>query len=273
VSSDTQEAACGGPAGRVPAGSANGVPAGSTKSISEVVIWEVGKRGGAGARSRRSGSGDTEPPDGGAGATPATRPAATPATSAARGADLARQVLAAAKADARARARGGRPGKEAGGADPASPVTSSSSGEAGAPDDDREAARRPRLPGIAAPGREWREPTSFAASISRLLAARGWQTRATDSGVLARWDVIVGPEIASHATPVSLRDGLLELEAESTAWATQLRLLAPRLLGVLRRELGDGVVTRITVRGPSAPSWRHGPVQMPGGRGPRDTYG
>jgi predicted nucleic acid-binding Zn ribbon protein len=217
----------------------------------------------------------TEPPGtGGPGATPATRPAATPATSAARGADLARQVLAAAKADARARARGSRPGKEApGGADAASDSTASSSGDAGAPDDDREPARRPRLPGIAAPGREWREPTSFAASISRLLAARGWQTRATDSGVLARWDVIVGPEIASHATPVSLRDGLLELEAESTAWATQLRLLAPRLLGVLRRELGDGVVTRITVRGPSAPSWRHGPVQMPGGRGPRDTYG
>jgi predicted nucleic acid-binding Zn ribbon protein len=185
------------------------------------------------------------------------------------GADLARQVLAAAKADARARARGGRPG---GGGGPGRGADASTAG-ATPTDDDREPPRRPRLPGIAAPGREWREPTSFAASINRMLAARGWQTKAKDSGVLANWDVIVGPEIASHANPVSLRDGLLELEAESTAWATQLRLLAPRLLGVLRRELGEGVVSRITVRGPSAPSWRHGPAQMPGGRGPRDTYG
>jgi len=187
------------------------------------------------------------------------------------GADLARQVLAAAKADARARSRGGRPG--GGGPDRGADATSPRADGTVPADDDREPPRRPRQPGIAAPGREWREPTSFAASINRLLAARGWQTKATDSGVLARWDVIVGPEIASHATPVSLRDGLLELEAESTAWATQLRLLAPRLLGVLRRELGQGIVTGITVRGPSAPSWRHGPAQMPGGRGPRDTYG
>jgi predicted nucleic acid-binding Zn ribbon protein len=184
-----------------------------------------------------------------------------------RGADLARQVLAAAKEDARARARAaGRPGGK---------VTDPTAGGTKVPGDtdDREPPRRPRQPGIAAPGREWREPTTLAAAIERMLAARGWQAKATDSGVLARWDVIVGPEISSHATPVSLRDGVLELAAESTAWATQLRLLAPTLLSELRRELGAGVVTRINVRGPSAPSWRHGPVQMPGGRGPRDTYG
>ncbi|MBX6390802.1 MAG: DUF721 domain-containing protein [Frankia sp.] len=126
---------------------------------------------------------------------------------------------------------------------------------------------------MAAPGREWREPTSFATAIERLLAARGWRARARDHTVLARWDAIVGPEIAAHARPVSLRDGVLELVAESTAWATQLRLLVPRLLATLRAELGAGVVTRISVRGPTAPSWRHGGVSAPGGRGPRDTYG
>lgn len=202
-----------------------------------------------------------------------------------KGADLARQVLAAAKADARARARdggrgagrggpaGGDPDGGAGGTYPGGPA--GRGGESGTRDgdDDREPPRRPRLPGIAAPGREWREPTSLGTAVERLLAARGWRAKATDSSVLARWDAIVGPDISAHATPVSLRDGVLELAAESTAWATQLRFLAGRILGELRRELGSGVVTRINVRGPSAPSWRHGPVQMPGGRGPRDTYG
>jgi predicted nucleic acid-binding Zn ribbon protein len=201
---------------------------------------------------------------------------AQPAGAAApKGADLARQVLAAAKADARARARsGGRAGRNpdgnAGTLDPSRP-DSRPEGTGG--DDDREPPRRPRLPGIAAPGREWREPTSLGTAVERMLAARGWRAKAADSTVLARWDTIVGPDISAHATPVSLRDGVLELAAESTAWATQLRFLAGRILGELRRELGPDVVTRINVRGPSAPSWRHGPAQMPGGRGPRDTYG
>ncbi|EBV8528738.1 DUF721 domain-containing protein, partial [Streptococcus agalactiae] len=37
--------------------------------------------------------------------------------------------------------------------------------------------------------------------------------------------------------------------------------------------LGPGVVTRIEVAGPQAPSWRKGPRTVRGGRGPRDTYG
>ncbi|MBL7496736.1 DUF721 domain-containing protein [Frankia sp. CNm7] len=178
-------------------------------------------------------------------------------------------MLARAKADARARGRGGRPGAGPG----ADGRPEGARSRTGVPaDDDREPPQRPRQPGIAAPGREWREPTSFQAAIGRLLASRGWQGKASDSAVLARWDTIVGPDISAHATPVSLRDGVLELVAESTAWATQLRFLAPRILAELRRELGAGVVTRVNVRGPSAPSWRHGPANT-GGRGPRDTYG
>ncbi|WP_241834751.1 DUF721 domain-containing protein [Pseudofrankia asymbiotica] len=192
-----------------------------------------------------------------------------------KGADLARQVLAAAKADARARARpGGQAGRNPDGGPGGAPPSRPGAGP-GDPDgdDDRDPPRRPRLPGIAAPGREWREPASLGTAVARMLAARGWRGKAADSTVLARWDSIVGPDISAHATPVSLRDGVLELAAESTAWATQLRFLAGRILGELRRELGPDVVTRINVRGPSAPSWRHGPAQMPGGRGPRDTYG
>jgi predicted nucleic acid-binding Zn ribbon protein len=90
--------------------------------------------------------------------------------------------------------------------------------------------------------------------------------------VLARWDVLVGAEIAARCQPVRLRDGELTLAAESTAWATQLRGLVPRLLARIRAELGPDVVTRIRVHGPVAPSWGTGPRRI-AGRGPRDTYG
>jgi predicted nucleic acid-binding Zn ribbon protein len=86
------------------------------------------------------------------------------------------------------------------------------------------------------------------------------------------WDAVVGPEIAAHCRPVKLENGELTLEAESTAWATQLRLLTGKLMARLAAEVGTGVVTRLHVHGPVAPSWSKGPKRVRG-RGPRDTYG
>jgi predicted nucleic acid-binding Zn ribbon protein len=101
---------------------------------------------------------------------------------------------------------------------------------------------------------------------------RGWSPRLTDATVLGRWPSLVGADIADHCTPVSLRDGELVLQAESTAWATQLRTLQRQLLTRLAAAVGRDVVKRIRVVGPSGPSWRHGPRSVRG-RGPRDTYG
>ena len=78
--------------------------------------------------------------------------------------------------------------------------------------------------------------------------------------------------IADHCTPLSLRDGELVLQAEYTAWATQLRQLQRQLLSRLAGAVGKDVVRRIRVVGPSGPSWRRGPRHVRG-RGPRDTYG
>ncbi|NIB31661.1 DUF721 domain-containing protein [Pseudonocardia sp. MCCB 268] len=71
---------------------------------------------------------------------------------------------------------------------------------------------------------------------------------------------------------MSLRDGELTLQAESTAWATQLRTLQRQPLTRLAVAVGPDVNRRIRVVGLSGPSWRHGPRHVRG-RGPRDTYG
>jgi predicted nucleic acid-binding Zn ribbon protein len=124
-------------------------------------------------------------------------------------------------------------------------------------------------------GADARDPVLFGAAIRRLVAERGWEDTTTAAGVLANWDRLVGPEIADHCRPESLLDGVLVLVAESTAWATQLRLLTRTLQAKLREQVGADVVTSIVVRGPAQPDWRKGPrrVQGPGARGPRDTYG
>jgi predicted nucleic acid-binding Zn ribbon protein len=92
-------------------------------------------------------------------------------------------------------------------------------------------------------------------------------------GVLGRWETVVGQDIAVHCTPLNFEDGVLTVTADSSTWATQVRLLAPTLLRKLAEEVGEGTVRRIVVRGPSAPSWKHGPRVAPGSQGPRDTYG
>ncbi|BDZ54767.1 hypothetical protein GCM10025870_18400 [Agromyces marinus] len=65
---------------------------------------------------------------------------------------------------------------------------------------------------------------------------------------------------------------MLQVRCESTAWATQLRLLRDELLrAILERHPSAGVDT-IRFQGPDAPTWKRGPRSVPG-RGPRDTYG
>ncbi len=145
---------------------------------------------------------------------------------------------------------------------------------------DREKQKSGRKPaGLRGRRRRWsgagpddRDPQPFGALVSRVSRDRGWSSRITDATVLGRWPQLVGPDIADHCTPVSLRDGELVLQAESTAWATQLRQLQRQLLRRLADAVGADVVKRIRVVGPTGPSWRHGPRTVRG-RGPRDTYG
>jgi predicted nucleic acid-binding Zn ribbon protein len=113
----------------------------------------------------------------------------------------------------------------------------------------------------------------LASAVGRLVNENGWSTEVSVHTVLGRWALIVGPEVARHSDPESYADGIVSVAADSTAWATQLRLLAPTLVARLNAELGDGTVIRVQVRGPNGPSWRRGRWSARDGRGPRDTYG
>jgi predicted nucleic acid-binding Zn ribbon protein len=118
-----------------------------------------------------------------------------------------------------------------------------------------------------------RDPQLLGGEVSRLIEDRGWELDLRMRGVFARWPELVGEQVADHCTPETFTDGKLVVRAGSTAWATQLRLLAPTLVRRLNEELGHGTVTVIDVLGPHGPSWKKGPRSARDGRGPRDTYG
>jgi predicted nucleic acid-binding Zn ribbon protein len=122
------------------------------------------------------------------------------------------------------------------------------------------------------PGPDARDPQPLGSATSEVARNRGWSPRVAEGAVFGRWATVVGDQIAEHANPAALRDGVLTVEAESTAWATQLRLVQSQLLAKIAAAVGDGVVTSLKIVGPSAPTWRKGKYNVPG-RGPRDTYG
>ncbi len=129
-----------------------------------------------------------------------------------------------------------------------------------------------RLRGYSGPGPDPRDPQTFGSMLDKLMKSRGWERPKAEATVFGAWERVVGADIAQHSRPVKLDAGVLTVEAESTAWATQLRMLAATLLRNIGKEVGHNVVTKLNIHGPAAPSWNKGPRRVQG-RGPRDTYG
>jgi predicted nucleic acid-binding Zn ribbon protein len=121
-------------------------------------------------------------------------------------------------------------------------------------------------------GRDGRDPSLLGDQMDRLLLDRGWKVDVAIGSVMGRWPAIVGADVAAHCTPVTFADGVLIVRAESTAWATQLRLMSSSILARLETEVGQDAVTELRVQGPGAPSWSRG-LRKSTGPGPRDTYG
>jgi predicted nucleic acid-binding Zn ribbon protein len=194
---------------------------------------------------------DADPTDADPAAEPGAEPGPGPETDEAHddtGLDLARSIarsLAGAKRPPRRRTGPSRPGSR--------PRRTEPTASGAHPDD--------------------RDPQLLDATIGRLIADQGWGTDVRVHGVFTRWDRLVGPEVAQHCAPESYAEGKLVVRTDSTAWATQMRLLAATVVRRLNEELGEGTVTVIDVVGPTGPTWKRGLRSMRDGRGPRDTYG
>jgi predicted nucleic acid-binding Zn ribbon protein len=176
--------------------------------------------------------------------------------------DPAQDERAALAAQALDREQAGAPAKRRRPAAPSAGSSALTSSPSGSPSPGRRG------------GRERREdPAPLSDAIDGLVTETGWEFAVATGSVFGRWPQIVGPELAAHTRPDGLADGELVVSADSTAWATQLRLLAADLVRRLNEELGDGAVRRVHVRGPGSQARQPGQWRVPGSRGPRDTYG
>ncbi|MGO2141044.1 MAG: DUF721 domain-containing protein [Leucobacter sp.] len=135
--------------------------------------------------------------------------------------------------------------------------------------------RKPRRAGddpLSRPFGGGRDPKALGSVLETVVVDMGWSSELEQARIIEEWPAFVGEATAEHTTVTGIRDGILEIQCDSTTWATELRRLRAEMLTRLLNEYPDSEIRDLRFRAPGAPSWRHGPRVVPG-RGPRDTYG
>ena len=132
--------------------------------------------------------------------------------------------------------------------------------------------RQKKEPGSTIPFGKGRDPEGVGAIMDALTSKLGWNSPLARSELLGSWRDLAGTDTAEHSAPVGIEDGVLTVKCDSTAWATQLRLMRVQIMSRIVARYPDAGIDSVRFEGPGAPSWKRGPRSIPG-RGPRDTYG
>jgi len=116
------------------------------------------------------------------------------------------------------------------------------------------------------------DPLALSSILNEIVVKRDWKQGIAEGTLFTEWESVVGNEIATHSTPLSLVDGVLTIQTTSTAWATQLNTMKSALLKTITTSAPGALVDSLVILGPHAPSWKKGIRTIKGARGPRDTY-
>ena len=95
-------------------------------------------------------------------------------------------------------------------------------------------------------------PTRLGDALRAVGAELGLPEPDLVATLLDRWADVVGPSVAAHARPRSLREGVLTVAVDAPPWATQLRYLEHDIRARLREISGRDSVhaVRIVVEPP-----------------------
>ena len=91
-------------------------------------------------------------------------------------------------------------------------------------------------------------PRRVADDLDLLVKRFGTPSGTAGVSVFTRWEEAVGPAVAAHAQPLSLRGTTLVVGVDGPAYATQLRMLTPQLLARLGEMAGPGSIDAVEVR-------------------------
>ncbi len=91
------------------------------------------------------------------------------------------------------------------------------------------------------------DPPPVGEILGRLVNRAGWAERMRLGRLRDAWPQIVGDQVASRSEPVRLEDGVLQVRADGSAWATELTLLSASIASKAASFLGDSSVREVRV--------------------------
>lgn len=96
---------------------------------------------------------------------------------------------------------------------------------------------------------EGKEMESLGSILGPLLRSLGLEERVKVGRLFSRWPEIVGETIASHASPVEYRRGILIVCVDSSTWLAELsQYLKPELVKKVKKYAGSLVIRDIKFR-------------------------
>ena len=95
------------------------------------------------------------------------------------------------------------------------------------------------------------DPTLISDVLTNLVADRQWESGLAEGNLFAQWEKIVGSDIATHTTPISILDGVLLIQCSSTAWATQLQAVHDQLVTTISSSAPGALVESLRFTGPT----------------------
>ncbi len=96
-----------------------------------------------------------------------------------------------------------------------------------------------------AKGRQGR-PQAVGEALKSYLAKTAFGKRLAQAQVIPEWPRLVGPQIAAVTEPQSVTpDGMLFVRVATSAWMTELQLMAPQIIARVNAGRGAGRIKTI----------------------------
>jgi len=93
-----------------------------------------------------------------------------------------------------------------------------------------------------------KRPMPVSDLLESAFSGKPVQKRLRDIKVWQVWEEAVGAQIASKASPASIRDGVLTLRVKGSAWMQQLSLMKHEIISHLNSAVGEPVVSELVFK-------------------------
>lgn len=87
----------------------------------------------------------------------------------------------------------------------------------------------------------------MGAGVERVMRHLNAPSSDTVTSVFSDWETVAGELISKHTRPTKIVDGVLHLETDEPAWASEMRWMSEELLRRIQEHLGNDEVTEIVV--------------------------